>query len=285
MGFPADQIWMENAVHTLRKVERKRQLAVALHDSTVSDFERDYAALKKDRFSSAFTYARSRLHPRLESYLREVPRGSRILDVGCGPGEQIKMYQGLGLDPVGVEPAPHMREVAQCANPGVPILQGTVLDLPLPDDSFDVVVAIEVLRYLDRTDWNQAFTEILRVLRPGGRLLVTMRNRYSLDGFFLYERLRKLCLNALGREPSAHHEFTTPAEVRRELRALGAQDLSCLGSTFGPLILAYKIFPKWAGRIARSLETVDDALCDREWYAPFAAQLVVFARRARLSAT
>jgi len=272
-------------VGALKDVERKRQLAVATHDKTVSNFERDYADLKKDKFSSAFTYARSRLHPLLEDYLRLVPQGSRILDVGCGTGQQVKMYKQLGLEPVGVEPAPHMREVAQRSNPGVPILQGTVLDLPLPDESFDVVVAIEVLRYLDRADWNRAFSEILRVLRPGGRLLVTMRNRYALDGFFLYDRLRKLVLGALGREPGLYHEFTTPAQVRRELKAVGAQDVSCSGNMFAPLVLAYKISPVWGSRIARSLESVDDALADQEWYAPFAAQLVVSARRPRSSAT
>jgi SAM-dependent methyltransferase len=271
-------------VHALKGIEKKRRLAVEKHDETVPDFERDYANLKKDRFSSAFTYARSRLHPRLEAYLRALPRGSRILDVGCGTGEQIKMYRNLGLDAVGVEPAPHMREVAQRSNPGVPIMQGTVLDLPLPDGAFDVVVAIEVLRYLDRTDWNRAFCEILRVLRPDGRLLVTMRNRYALDGFFLYDRLRNLGLAALGREPRVYHEFTTPAQVRRELTSLGVEEVSCFGSMFAPLILAYKISPEWAGRMARSLETMDDALSGREWYAPFAAQLVVFARRSATSA-
>jgi SAM-dependent methyltransferase len=265
-------------VYALTDVQKKRRLAIVTHDKTATTFEREYADLKKDRFSSAFTYGRSKLHPLLESYLRALPRGSRILDVGCGTGEHVKMYRKFGLETVGVEPAQRMRELAQLSNPGVPFLQGTVLDLPLPDNSFDAVVAIEVLRYLDRGDWTQAFSEILRVLRPSGRVLVTMRNRYSLDGFFLYDRLRKLVLGALGREPRLYHEFTTPAEVRRELRALGAQDLSCLGSTFGPLILAYKISPKWAGRMARSLEPVDDALSARDWYAPFAAQLVVFAR-------
>ena len=272
-------------MHTLEDIERKRRLAVAEHDNTVSNFERDYADLKKDRYSSAFTYARSRLHPRLESYLRAVPPGSRILDVGCGAGEQIKMYRDLGLEAVGVEPAPHMREVAQRSNPGVSILQGTVLDIPLPDQSFDVVVAIEVLRYLDPADWNRAFSEILRVLRPGGRLLVTMRNRYALDGFFFYDRLRKFVLGALGREPRVYHEFTTPVQVQRKLSAAGAQNVTCFGNLFAPLILAYKISPAWAGRMARSLETLDDALSGQDWYAPFAVQLVVSARRAPSSAT
>ena len=50
------------------------------------------------------------------------------------------------------------------------VRQGDIYDLPLPDDSFDVVILHQVLHFLD--DGARAIREAARVLRPGGRLLV-----------------------------------------------------------------------------------------------------------------
>ena len=72
------------------------------------------------------------------------------------------------------------------------IVSGVATELPFPDESFDLVICIEVLRYLDRSDIRQALREIRRVLRPGGTMFLTMVNRYALDGFFLHYSVQRM---------------------------------------------------------------------------------------------
>jgi ubiquinone/menaquinone biosynthesis C-methylase UbiE len=264
--------------------KKRREVAVRAHEADADLFDHEYQELNRDKFSSAFTYGRSKLDGLLKSYVCDLPEGSRILDVGCGTGEQIRVFRGLALNPVGVEPAQNMRQFAQRSNPDVPILNGTILELPLRDHSFDFVTAIEVLRYLDRVDWLPAYRELLRVLRPGGTLFITMTNRYALDGFYLYDRLRTLGLRIVGRQPRAYHEFVTPAEVRQQLIAAGAQNVTLFGRMLAVLRLAYKLHPRLGGRVARWLEPIDEVLSRQDWHVPFAGHLIVVAIRAELPA-
>jgi ubiquinone/menaquinone biosynthesis C-methylase UbiE len=71
-----------------------------------------------------------------------------------------------------------VEECARRAGPAanVTVMAGDVMAMPFPDGSFDVVLAMGVLEY---TDLPVALKEIHRVLRPGGRLLVTMLNPRS----------------------------------------------------------------------------------------------------------
>lgn len=263
------------------EAEKKRGVAVAVHEDDAPFFERAYVEMEKDRFSSAFTYGRSKLDALLMEELRKLPAGARILDVGCGTGEQVKLYRQLGFQPAGVEPAQKMRAVAVRTNPEVRIEDGTVLDLPFPDGSFDFLTSIEVLRYLDRADWPRAYAEMLRVLRPGGSLFVTMLNRYALDGFTAFDGARKAVLGVMGREPRAYHASTTPAELRRELAGAGADRVEVYGRMFAPLRLAYKVSPSFGSRAARAIERLDDRLGTRDWHVPLAGHLIVVASRPR----
>jgi SAM-dependent methyltransferase len=100
---------------------------------------------------------------------RYAPPNARILDVGCGTGATtaalLRFGEVSGLD-MGLAGLRHAR------TRGLPVACGSAESLPAGDASFDVVVALDVLEHLD--DDRRALGEILRVLRPGGILLVTV---------------------------------------------------------------------------------------------------------------
>ena len=105
--------------------------------------------------------------------------GQRVLDVGCGTGvvtRDIARQVGPGGLVVGVDPTPVFVEIAerlrQEANlDGLHYQTGDGRALDFPDSSFDVVMAITVLSHLPAR--TQVLAELARVVRPGGRLLVT----------------------------------------------------------------------------------------------------------------
>ena len=98
-----------------------------------------------------------------------------LLDLGTGTGRMLEMFgpdieRGLGLD-LSLDMLLLARDRLERASlRNCSVRQGDIYDLPLADDSFDVVILHQVLHFLD--DGARAIREAARVLRPGGRLLV-----------------------------------------------------------------------------------------------------------------
>jgi arsenite methyltransferase len=106
-----------------------------------------------------------------------VQPGERVLDIGCGVGTTaIRLARERGAKVVAADIAPLMRQRAE-ANVAAAGVEGTVevrdadiLALPYADDTFDVVVAEAVTMFVSR---RRAAAELVRVSRPGGRVLAT----------------------------------------------------------------------------------------------------------------
>jgi SAM-dependent methyltransferase len=117
-----------------------------------------------------------------EALAARLPREGRILEVGCGTGGLLVPVLRSGRSIEGADIAARWLVVARrrLADHG---LTGTLVAasaerLPWADDQFDAVVADSLVEHLD--DPAQALREWVRVLRPGGRLIVWSPNRYTL---------------------------------------------------------------------------------------------------------
>ena len=105
--------------------------------------------------------------------LGEVQPGDRVLDLGCGAGRFVAALRDAGTEPVGVELAEAALERARRNVPGADLrLVEPDGSLPLDHASVDLVWCSEVLEHV--ADTAHALLEVRRVLRPGGRLLVTV---------------------------------------------------------------------------------------------------------------
>lgn len=104
---------------------------------------------------------------------RHLPRDRpRVLDIGCGNGALLHALGDRVREARGVDASPRMLELARARCADQPHLAFDPIDgprLPYPDDAFDVAISFLSFRYLD---WDPIAMEIVRVLRPGGRLLV-----------------------------------------------------------------------------------------------------------------
>jgi ubiquinone/menaquinone biosynthesis C-methylase UbiE len=112
-----------------------------------------------------------------------------ILDVGCGGGRTIEKLAALaptgkvyGLDYANGSVAASRRKNAKLIGAGrVEITLATVSQLPFPNDAFDLVTAVETQYYWP--DLVNDMREILRVLKPGGTLVVILES-YKRKGLF-----------------------------------------------------------------------------------------------------
>ena len=101
--------------------------------------------------------------------------GTRLLDVGCGPGTITAAAAARGAQATGVDLAEGMLAVGRERHPHVELLTGDAEQLPFGDASFDAVVGGFVLNHLP--DPEAAIAEFARVLAPGGRLAVAVWQR------------------------------------------------------------------------------------------------------------
>lgn len=101
----------------------------------------------------------------------------RVLEVGPGTGELAeRMAKELAADVVAIDVSPRMVELTRAR--GIDARVGDVQELPFEDEAFDLVVAGWVLFH--PADLDRALAEIVRVLRPGGRLIAATNSERHL---------------------------------------------------------------------------------------------------------
>src|SRR5215468_8636044 len=106
--------------------------------------------------------------------------GRRILDAGCSSGPLMAALRDQGAIVTGFDKSAGMVELARRRLGDGADLQVADLGgpLPFPDGRFDDVIASLVLHYLE--DWGPALAELRRVLKPGGRLLVSVEHPFAI---------------------------------------------------------------------------------------------------------
>jgi ubiquinone/menaquinone biosynthesis C-methylase UbiE len=157
--------------------------------------------------------------------LAEVEPG-RALDAACGTGRHAAVLAELGHQVVGVDASAAMLERARQNARGVDLMPGELESLPLETGSVDLAVCSLALTHL--ADLEPALTEFARVVRPGGRIVVSDVHP---------------CLVALGAQAFFRNEEDEPGYVRNHVhwpgmylqvfRTVGLSVLACHELPYG----------------------------------------------------
>ena len=104
----------------------------------------------------------------LLQYIETVPP-FELLDLGCGPGRDLKTFKALGHRATGFEGSPKLAAMAR-ANSGCEVLEQSFLALDLPSSRFDGVFANAVLFHVPSQELPRVLRELHTTLKPGGVL-------------------------------------------------------------------------------------------------------------------
>jgi ubiquinone/menaquinone biosynthesis C-methylase UbiE len=162
-----------------------RDLIVAQHfDEAAGGYAKAYTD------GSFFSYYFKRRLDIVLSSLQNYDR-ARILDVGCGPGMMAEYSIKRDFEFFGIDISEKM--IDECINKfghvdSTNFSVGKLQSLEFKDSFFDVVLCMGALEYVNEDEIENAFSEMIRVLKPGGQIIVSLMNKGS---FFAWHRKAK----------------------------------------------------------------------------------------------
>ncbi|HLE72391.1 MAG TPA: methyltransferase domain-containing protein [Vicinamibacteria bacterium] len=162
----------------------------------------------------------------VDEALEKIPKSAKILDVGAGEGALVERYRGRGGDILGVDSAYESPNVRRA----------DLLSLPFDCGAFDTALCLDVLEHVGLLDQPRALSEIARVLKPGGGLLLSVPNLAH-----LHSRIRFLLSGKLTRTSAVErHPGDRPLAEYLELLRSSGFEVTRRSGIFATLPLAFR---------------------------------------------
>jgi SAM-dependent methyltransferase len=133
-----------------------------------------------NEIADEFSASRKDLWPELKELEQYVVLDESVLDLGCGNGRLYELFSGKNIDYTGIDYSKNLIQIAK-EKYGNKFIEGDILNLPFSEQKFDSVWAIAVLHMIPSKELRKrAVSEIRRVLRHGGRVIVVVWKLKSL---------------------------------------------------------------------------------------------------------
>jgi len=159
--------------------------------------------------------------------------GESILEVGCGGGHVLSQFKSSKLTGVDVSSEMLAKAARNLAGCDFELKKGDIGDVGLADGSFDGIVCTEVLEHV--LDPEHVLRHIQRLVKPGGRVVITFPNDNLING--LKDVVRKTGLTALPpfkRVAWGGDHFHFHIWSAREMRALLSRYFSVVDAAYAP---------------------------------------------------
>lgn len=194
--------------------------------------------------------------------------GRRILDAGCGSGPLFAALRDRGAIVTGLDASAAMLEIARRRlGSDAELLVADLSDrLPFADDIFDDVVASLVLHYLE--NWGQTLIELRRVLKPGGRLLVSVDHPFAIHAIRRQEGHRRSYFEtyswteewAVGGHTARMSFWNRPLHAMTDNFTAAGFTLSVISEPL-PVPAAHELFPEDFGALSTNPSFLFFVLC------------------------
>lgn len=157
-----------------------QQQAQAILNQTIAAYDQvagDFATTRVFAWPEAAVFV-----PYLDSLKQSRSESSQslvIADIGCANGRMVPWVKNLSAQYIGVEPSKELLNIAKKNYPTETFCVGTILQLPLPDQSVDVCLLNASLHHIPEPLLAQALGELRRVLKPHGYVLMVNWNLWQ----------------------------------------------------------------------------------------------------------
>lgn len=167
------------------------------------------------------------LNPKeLREFIGMLPSDAKVLEIGCAGGRDSKVFLDRGFNLTGIDLVEEFIDFTKEACPEGEFYQMDVLDLDFPDKKFDAVWAHAVLLHLYDDDLLKALNNLNKVLKPGGKLFVSLKLGDRDD----------LIIDKLSNGEKRYFNLTTKDKIMTYLKESGFK------------IIKYNIASDYAGR-------------------------------------
>jgi demethylmenaquinone methyltransferase/2-methoxy-6-polyprenyl-1,4-benzoquinol methylase len=207
----------------------------------------DAVAGRYDVMNAVMTFGMERRWRRVVARAVDARPGVRVLDLAAGTGASTAPFAARGATAVACDFSAGMLAEGRRKHPRLTFVAGDALALPFADDRFDVVTVSFGLRNV--ADVERALAELLRVTRPGGRLVIletaTPPGRLRAAANRVYsDRVLPAIARVLSSDPSSYRylaesaaSWLTQPQLAAALRAAGWQAVSWQDLLFGAVAL------------------------------------------------
>lgn len=135
--------------------------------------------LDYDEIAEDFSTTRQHAWKEFELFKPYIQPDTSIADIGCGNGRLIREI-AYDVQYTGVDVSQNLIEQAKLAFPHHTFLLGSLLDIPIPDDSIDTTFAIASLHHIPSHELREkAVAELARITKPGGHVIITVWNLWQ----------------------------------------------------------------------------------------------------------
>ncbi|MEM9075965.1 MAG: methyltransferase domain-containing protein [Bacteroidota bacterium] len=139
------------------------------------------------------------LTQQLLSHLQPEHNG-KYLDIGCGTGNYTHEFQKKGVDFIGIDPSELMLAEAKLKNAKIDWKIGSAEHTGLPESSVNGIIASLTIHHW--ADLNKGFSELYKVLKPGGRIVLFTATPKQMEGYWLNHYFPKMLSDSKEQMPS-----------------------------------------------------------------------------------
>lgn len=112
----------------------------------------------------------------VDKFSKMINPNSTLLDLGCGPGNDVLLFTEKGFDVTGVDLSEEMISEAQRRVPSATFLVGSMAEIEFPDSSFDAVWSVGSLHHIDHADFGIVLRNAYGWLKQGGKAFISTKS-------------------------------------------------------------------------------------------------------------